>query len=100
MCKKAFSLAPPSRRGALNRGAREGLPSMEPGQVQEICICEACPTYAGGDKPIGYCVTGKSRKITSEVSCICTGCPAYAALRLSRMFYCTRGTEPAQKKKK
>jgi hypothetical protein len=72
--------------------------------ANSMCNCPACPTYRNvfkkgeGDDYVGYCflTNGKSMKITEEKQCICPKCPVFAQLKLTRSFYCTRGSEPQQ----
>jgi hypothetical protein len=68
-------------------------------KVISMCICRSCPTYVAGADPIGYCFStiGKNDKIKKEDQCICPGCPVYEEMSLTKMFYCTRGSEKDQK---
>ncbi|MHA1580352.1 MAG: DUF2769 domain-containing protein [Candidatus Freyarchaeota archaeon] len=38
---------------------------------------------------------GKSKKITEEVSCTCPSCPVCKEMNFTKVYFCTRGTEPA-----
>ncbi len=68
-------------------------------EVMNRCICQSCPTYVTGADPIGYCfpTVGNNDKIAFEVQCICSGCPVYKEMSLTKLFYCTRGSEKVQK---
>jgi hypothetical protein len=71
--------------------------------ANSMCNCTACPTYRNvfkgkDDDYIAYCfiTNGKSMKITNEKQCICPNCPVFARFKLTKTFYCTRGSELQQ----
>jgi hypothetical protein len=66
--------------------------------VVSKCRCSECPTYVGGDKPIGYCYPpiGTSKVIKVEKECICKTCPIYQEYELDHTFYCTRCSQVCQ----
>ena len=68
---------------------------------KKLCICEGCPTYnecAGTKDELLYCVLGKSPNcIDKEVTCLCPDCPISEQLGLTKQFFCTRGSEKAQR---
>jgi hypothetical protein len=64
------------------------------------CICRPCPTYnecmRAGDELL-FCVTGKSLTCTFDKKvCLCPSCPVKPILKLSKAYYCIRGTEKEQ----
>jgi hypothetical protein len=67
--------------------------------VVGTCTCKRCPSYYDCGESIGYCLPsiGKSECIEDEMACICKACPAYKELGLGEWYYCTRGSEKAQK---
>jgi len=65
------------------------------------CICRPCPTYnecmRAGDELL-FCVTGKSLTCTFDKKvCLCPSCPVKSILKLSKAYYCIRGSEQEQK---
>jgi len=72
--------------------------------ANSMCNCPACPTYRNvfkkgeDDDYMSYCfvTSGKSMKIAKEKQCICPNCPVFAQMKLTRLFYCTRSSEPHQ----
>ena len=68
-------------------------------KVQEMCICKKCPSYVEGATGTGFChpLVGKSKKITKEKGCICGSCPVYMKMKLTKGYYCTRGSEMEMK---
>jgi len=70
-------------------------------ELEEDCICESCPSYAGtGEERILFCVKGISDVIAEEQGCTCGICPVYKKLGLTRNYFCTRDSEKAQRKEK
>ena len=65
------------------------------------CTCPTCPTYnncAKNAKEMMFCWTGRSFMcISFEKKCICPTCPVTADLGLKKQFFCTRGSEKAQR---
>ncbi|MFX1297558.1 MAG: DUF2769 domain-containing protein [Promethearchaeota archaeon] len=64
-------------------------------EVKNICInyCGKCPSYEGTQETdFGFCITGKSSKITEEKSCICKSCPITKGMVLRWVYYCIRGS--------
>ena len=76
----------------------EEMKEMEQ-KVIGMCICRSCPTYVQEADPIGYCfpTIGKNVRITEEDQCICPACPVFAQQSLTKIFFCTRGSEKEQK---
>ena len=76
----------------------EEMKEMEQ-KVIGMCVCRSCPTYIQGAEPIGYCfpTIGKNERIITEDQCICPGCPVFAEMSLTKIFFCTRGSEKEQK---
>jgi hypothetical protein len=63
--------------------------------VQEMCICEHCPSYVPDETVEGFChpLVGKSKVITQEKGCNCPKCPVYQNSAMKNGYYCTRGSE-------
>ncbi len=65
------------------------------------CICPVCPnhnTCAMSRHEWFYCMNGKSFGcIDFERTCICATCPVAKELGIERSFFCTRGSETAQR---
>jgi hypothetical protein len=70
--------------------------------VQEMCICEHCPTYAPEETVDGFChaLVGKSKVIAQEKGCDCPKCPVHKNMALKNGYYCTRGSELGQEASK
>jgi hypothetical protein len=70
-------------------------------QYRTRCICPVCPnhnTCAMSKHEWFYCFTGRSFLcIDFERSCICATCPVAKETGLTHEFFCTRGTETAQR---
>jgi hypothetical protein len=66
--------------------------------VQADCICRNCPTWEDCGEKGGFCfpTTGKSTCITEEKGCLCKACPVYGQISLTKMYYCTKGSEKDQ----
>ena len=72
--------------------------------ANSMCNCTACPTYRNvfkkgkDDDYIAYCFVtkGKSMKINNERQCVCPSCPVSVQMKLTKSFYCTRGSELQQ----
>lgn len=86
----------------------QSMKKMTPAEVAEaekklaaLCTCPACPTYnkcAKNAKEILYCVNGKSFMcISEEKDCICPSCPVAAEAGLKHKYFCTKGSEKAQR---
>ncbi|HDR73021.1 MAG TPA: DUF2769 domain-containing protein [Methanoculleus sp.] len=69
--------------------------------LRSMCICPTCPTYnecAKKKDELLFCATGKSFMcIHFEKECLCPGCPVTRELGLNNMYFCTRGSEKAQR---
>ncbi len=69
--------------------------------LRSICICEGCPTYtecARKAQEILFCYTGGSFIcISKENDCLCPTCPVTSEIGLIDDFFCTRGSEKAQR---
>lgn len=69
-----------------------------------MCICGSCPSYTQcmeDHDELLYCAAGKSRDCTVELmGCICPSCPVMLSMGLSKAYYCIRGSEAEQRKKK
>lgn len=67
----------------------------------EMCTCPTCPTYnrcAKEAKELLFCATGKSFMcISDEKGCICPTCPVSKDFGLTYKFFCTKGSEKAQR---
>ncbi len=70
--------------------------------VQEMCICEHCPTYIPEETVEGFCypLVGKSTVISQEKGCDCPKCPVYKNMAMKNGYYCTRGSELGQEASK
>lgn len=79
--------------------AEEEITPTELSKAESLCICKDCPTYFDCDEPLAFCFydKGVSSCITVEHGCICPGCPVSRKAGLKFDFYCTRGSEKAQK---
>jgi hypothetical protein len=68
-------------------------------EAEALCICKQCPTYFDCGEPLAFCVyeSGRSTCITVDRGCICPGCPLYRTAGFTYDFYCTIGSEKAQK---
>lgn len=70
-------------------------------QWKYICICPDCPTYndcSNQSSELLFCFIGKSfHCISEENGCTCKQCPATATYGLMHEYYCTRGSEMAQR---
>ncbi len=70
-------------------------------ESNKLCTCPSCPTYnkcAKNAKEILFCATGKSFMcISDEKECICPTCPVTSAIGLKHTFFCTKGSEKAQR---
>lgn len=66
-----------------------------------MCTCPDCPTYnrcAKKANELLFCATGKSFMcISEEKECICPDCPVTPEFGLKHTFYCTKGSEKAQR---
>jgi hypothetical protein len=66
-----------------------------------LCTCPVCPTYAGcakTKKELLFCASGKSFLcISEEKGCICPQCPVSVEFGQKHRFFCTRGSEKAQR---
>jgi len=75
--------------------------SKKIGSMKDMCICPKCPSYtscAKNAKELLFCATGKSFMcIDQEKGCICPGCPVTKQLGLKNKFFCTKGSEKAQR---
>ncbi|NYT04845.1 MAG: DUF2769 domain-containing protein [Methanomicrobiales archaeon] len=71
------------------------------GKLKERCPCPTCPSYTGCAKNAGetlFCTTGKSFMcISEEKGCSCPTCPIAKEMGLKYQFFCTRGSEKAQR---
>jgi hypothetical protein len=69
--------------------------------LKSRCTCPGCPSFndcAKNAKELLFCATGKSFMcITEERGCICPTCPVANDLGLKYQFFCTRGSEKAQR---
>jgi hypothetical protein len=65
------------------------------------CPCPTCPSYNKCAKEAGetlFCSTGKSFMcISEEKGCNCPTCPITKEMGLKNKFFCTRGSEKAQR---
>jgi hypothetical protein len=70
-------------------------------ELKAMCVCPQCPNYNDCAKKAGealFCATGRSFMcISDEKGCSCPGCPVTAKLGLKYSFFCTRGSEKAQR---
>ena len=67
-------------------------------QSKKMCICKTCPSYRGtGENEVLFCGIGKSSAITKEMGCSCGLCPVVGHMGLTRLYYCTRGSEREQR---
>ena len=86
---KSFAAMPPSRM----KETAEKFKSM--------CTCPSCPTYtdcAKNAQEILFCAVGRSFVcISQEKECICPTCPITDEMGLKNTYYCTRGSEMAQR---
>ena len=68
---------------------------------KEMCTCSKCPTYtncAKNAKELLFCNAGKSFMcIPDEKGCICPTCPVAMDMGLKHSFFCTKGSEKAQR---
>jgi len=66
--------------------------------VEQMCICEKCPTYVPEETVEGFChaLVGQSKVITQEKGCDCPKCPVYKNMALKNGYYCTRKSELEQ----
>ena len=68
---------------------------------KEMCTCPKCPTYtncAKNAKELLFCNAGKSFMcISDEKGCICPTCPVAMEMGLKHKFFCTKGSEKAQR---
>ncbi len=82
---------------AWNREERARM--MEWFRVQ--CCCPKCPTHtecAKRQQEKVFCTHGRSFIcIDTEVECLCPGCPVHEEMGLKHTFFCTRGSEKAQR---
>lgn len=66
-----------------------------------FCDCIVCPSYtscAREHKEAVFCLTGRSFTcIDHEEQCVCPTCPTWKNLGLKHTYYCTRGSEQAQR---
>ena len=66
-----------------------------------MCTCPSCPTYTGCAKnaqELLFCATGKSFIcISDKKDCICPDCPITSEFGLKHTFFCTGGSEKAQR---
>jgi len=69
-------------------------------EVLGMCICMTCPSWINCSEKGGYCLSsiGKSACIQEEKGCICRRCQAFKRAGMSRISFCTRGTEEEQSK--
>lgn len=69
-----------------------------------LCICPNCPTYNECAQKKGellFCLLGGSPAcITEEAGCVCPACPVTDKMDLSNDYFCTRGLESQQRRKK
>jgi hypothetical protein len=66
--------------------------------IKSMCTCRGCPSYVGtGEAEVQFCGTGKSSKITEERGCICGTCPVVEHMGLTKIYYCTQGSEAEQR---
>ncbi len=72
---------------------------MDRTEAQSICICPECPTYVACNEPVAFCLAeeGKSACIVTQRGCICSGCPVHDQMKFLYGYYCTEGSEAAQK---
>ena len=85
--------------------AMQQMPPEELAQMMENlkarCPCPTCPSYNDCAKNAGetlFCATGKSFMcISEEKGCICPKCPIAEELGLRHSYFCTRGSEKAQR---
>jgi len=67
-------------------------------KLKAMCICPDCPSYVGtGEKGRLFCSTGKSSALKKEKGCTCGLCPVLVDMGLTRIYYCTRGSEAEQR---
>ena len=65
---------------------------------KSMCICKNCPSYRGtGETELLFCSTGQSKIIGKEMGCSCGLCSVVTHMGLTRLYYCTRGTEAEQR---
>jgi hypothetical protein len=68
---------------------------------KKLCICPNCPTYNECAKEkieLLYCILGKSATcITKESGCVCPACPIIETMGLTKIYFCTKGTESQQR---
>jgi hypothetical protein len=66
-----------------------------------MCTCPGCPSYTNCAKKgneLLFCATGKSFMcISFEKGCICPTCPVTGEFGLKNTFFCTKGSEKAQR---
>ncbi len=67
-------------------------------RVQEMCICETCPSYVPEETEEGFChaLIGQSNVINQEKGCVCPTCPVHKNMGLMNGYYCTRKSELEQ----
>jgi hypothetical protein len=86
-------------REMAERSREERVRLMESLNVQ--CLCPKCPTHtecAKRSREKLFCFHGKSFIcIDAEVECLCPGCPVHDEMGLKHDFFCTRGSEKAQR---
>jgi len=76
----------------------EGERRKQIDEAMGMCICPQCPTYAGtGEENVYFCGTSKSTVINEEEGCTCGICPVVERMGLTRLYYCTRGSEAQQR---
>jgi hypothetical protein len=67
-------------------------------RLMGMCICRDCPSYKGtGETQVLFCEVGKSSAITEERGCTCGMCPVTPQMGLTKLYYCTKGSEAQQR---
>ena len=76
--------------------------NMSADETSVMCICRTCPSWVECKEKVGYChpKIGRSKCIKNENGCICGGCPVHSRMKYTSHYFCTRGTEQEQTKKK
>lgn len=70
--------------------------------VYNLCLCPTCPSWEECGEKGGFCLesTGKSNCIMEERGCICSSCTVTKLKKWTHNYYCLRGSEKEQNKKK
>lgn len=66
-------------------------------QSKAMRICSNCSSYVDTGERILFRGLGKGSKVKEEKGCVCGTCPVAAHMGLTRLYYCTRGSERDQR---